>query len=202
MAHEVPKLPYDYDALEPHIDKETMQLHHDKHHQVYVDNLNNALKNHAELQAKPVEELLRYFKDLPAEIKTAVRNHGGGHANHSLFWEILKKDVPAEGDVVEAIKKKFGSMEKFKEDFTKAAMTQFGSGWAWLIVDDIGELQVINLPNQDSPLRQNWTPILGLDVWEHSYYKKYGPARASYVEAFWNVVNWEAVDEKFKAAKG
>jgi Fe-Mn family superoxide dismutase len=198
--HECPPLPYPYDALEPHIDTRTMQIHHDKHHQGYVNKLNAALEGHADLQDKSVEELLSDLDALPESIRTAVRNSGGGHANHTLFWPSMSPDGGGEpgGPLAEAINASFGSFSDFKEQFSKAAATRFGSGWAWLCVGG-GGLQVLSTPNQDSPLSQGLTPILGLDVWEHAYYLNYQNRRADYIAAFWNVVNWDEVALRYKA---
>lgn len=201
MTHEVPDLPYDYNALEPYIDEQTMRIHHDKHHAAYVANLNKALEGHADLEGKPVEELLAGLDTIPADIQAAVRNNGGGHANHTLFWSVLKKDVPEQGAVVDAIKEKWGSMDSFKEEFGKAAATRFGSGWAWLVVNN-GELEIMSTANQDSPLSKGKIPILGLDVWEHAYYLKYQNRRPDYIKAFWSVVNWEQVDKNLDQVKG
>ncbi len=200
MKHELPKLTYEYNALEPYIDEQTMRIHHTKHHQAYVDKLNGALEKAPELQSKPVEELLKNLNSVPESIRTAVRNHGGGHHNHSLFWQLLKKDVALSGEVEEAIKAKFGSFDKFKEDFTNAALGVFGSGWAWLVWNG-EDLEIMTTPNQDSPLSQGKTPLLGLDVWEHGYYIKYQNRRNEYIAAFFNVINWEKVNELFKARK-
>jgi Fe-Mn family superoxide dismutase len=199
--HECPPLPYPYDALEPHIDTRTMQIHHDKHHQGYVNKLNAALEGHAELQAKTVEELLSDLDALPESIRTAVRNNGGGHANHSLFWPSMSPEGGGEPDgaLAQAINAAFGSFDGFKEQFSKAAATRFGSGWAWLCVGSGGSLQVMSTPNQDSPLSQGLTPILGLDVWEHAYYLNYQNRRPDYIAAFWNIVNWDEVALRFKA---
>src|SRR5690606_6597066 len=175
MAHQLPPLPYPYNALEPHIDEQTMRIHHDKHHDTYVTKLNQALEGHPELQSKSIEDLLRGIDSVPESIRTAVRNNGGGHANHSLFWEIMSPNgggAPS-GALAAAINSAFGSFEKFKEEFTQAAANRFGSGWAWLVVDKDGKLAVTSTPNQDSPLMEGKTPILGLDVWEHAYYLKY-----------------------------
>lgn len=202
MAYELPKLPYDYDALEPHIDKETMTIHHTKHHNTYVTNLNNALEGHDDLASKSVEELISDLDAVPESIRTAVRNNGGGHANHTLFWEILAPggaNAPT-GELASAIEAKFGSFDAFKDEFSKAAAGRFGSGWAWLVVDN-GELKVTSTPNQDSPYMEGQTPILGLDVWEHAYYLNYQNRRPDYIAAFWNVVNWDVVAEKYAAAK-
>jgi|SRR5699024_5989302 len=199
---ELPELPYAYDALEPHIDKETMSIHHTKHHNTYVTKLNGALEGHSDLQDKSLIELLSNLDKLPENIKTAVRNNGGGHANHSLFWTLLSPNGGGEptGNLAEAINAKFGSFEAFKEEFASAAAGRFGSGWAWLVVDN-GELAITSTPNQDTPVMDGKTPILGLDVWEHAYYLKYQNKRPDYIAAFWNVVNWEKVAELYKAAK-
>lgn len=195
----LPKLPYNYDALEPYFDKETMQLHHTKHHQAYIDKLNAALQN-TPLAAKPVEELLKNLKAVPENIRTAVQNHGGGHFNHSFWWLLLKKDVKFSGEVAKEIEKTFGSYDKFKEQLTAAALGRFGSGWAWLVVNK-GKLEITSTANQDCPLSEGKIPILGVDVWEHSYYKKFGPNRAGYIEAFFNIINWEQVNKNYKAVK-
>ncbi len=194
MSHELPKLNYEYNALEPFIDEQTMKIHHTKHHQAYVDKLNAALEGNAELQKKKVEDLLKDLSKVPETIRTAVRNHGGGHANHSLFWQLLKKDTQLKGKISEAINKKFGSYDKFKEEFTKAALGVFGSGWAWLVLNG-KELEITTTPNQDSPLSQGKTPILGIDVWEHAYYLKVQNRRNEYVENFFKVINWNKVNE-------
>ena len=199
MAHEVPPLPYAYNALEPHIDEQTMRIHHDKHHAAYVNNLNTALEKHSDLQSKSVEELMKGINGVPEEIRTAVRNNGGGHVNHTMFWEIMgpgKGGQPG-GAVADAIKSSFGSFDAFKEQFTKAATTRFGSGWAWLL-DEGGKLVVESTANQDSPLMEGKQPILGLDVWEHAYYLKYQNRRPDYINAWWNVVNWDAVNKRFR----
>jgi superoxide dismutase, Fe-Mn family len=202
MAFELPQLPYAYDALEPHIDKETMNIHHTKHHNAYVTNLNNAIQGNAELESKSVEEIVANLDAVPEAIRTAVRNNGGGHANHSLFWQVLSPNgggAPS-GEIADAITKKFGSFESFKEEFNKAATTRFGSGWAWLVVNN-GELEITSTPNQDSPLSDGKTPVLGLDVWEHAYYLKYQNRRPEYITSFWNVVNWDEVTKRYNAAK-
>jgi len=202
MAFELPQLPYAYDALEPHIDKETMNIHHTKHHNAYVTNLNNAIQGNAELESKSVEEIVANLDAVPEAIRTAVRNNGGGHANHSLFWQVLSPNgggAPS-GELADAITKKFGSFESFKEEFNKAATTRFGSGWAWLVVNN-GELEITSTPNQDSPLSDGKTPVLGLDVWEHAYYLKYQNRRPEYITSFWNVVNWDEVTKRYNAAK-
>lgn len=200
MAHELPQLPYAFNALEPFIDEQTMQIHHGKHHQTYVNNLNAALETHTDLQAKSVEELIANIDALPEAIRTAVRNNGGGHANHSLFWQVMgpNKGGAPTGAVAEAINAKFGSFDAFKEAFAKAAAGRFGSGWAWLIKSGDG-VDVTSTPNQDSPLMEGKTPILGIDVWEHAYYLKYQNKRPDYVAAWWNVVDWDAVNKRFSA---
>ncbi|WP_409270667.1 superoxide dismutase [Neobacillus sp. SCS-31] len=202
MAFELPQLPYAYDALEPHIDKETMNIHHTKHHNTYVTNLNNALEGNEELLSKTVEEVISNLEAVPESARTAVRNNGGGHANHSLFWQILSPNGGSEpsGDLADAINSKFGSLESFKEEFAKAATTRFGSGWAWLVVNN-GALEITSTPNQDSPLMEGKTPILGLDVWEHAYYLKYQNRRPEYINSFWNVVNWDEVAKRYSEAK-
>jgi len=199
MAHEVPPLPYDYAALEPHIDEQTMRIHHDKHHAAYVNNLNAALEKHPELQQKSIEDLIKGINSVPEEIKTAVRNNGGGHVNHTMFWEIMGPGKGGEptGRVGEAIKSSFGGFDTFKEQFGKAATTRFGSGWAWLL-DVGGKLVIESTANQDSPLMEGKKPLLGLDVWEHAYYLKYQNRRPDYIGAWWNVVNWDAVNARFK----
>ena len=203
MAFTVPELPYPKDALEPHIDAKTMEIHHDKHHQTYVTKLNEALANHADLEKKSVEQLLGSINSIPENIRTAVRNHGGGHANHSLFWTIMGPKAGGEpsGDVASAIKSSFGDFAGFKEKFTAAAVGQFGSGWAWLCVDKSGKLALKAMPNQDSPIMEGLQPILGLDVWEHAYYLKYQNRRPDYITAWWNVVNWSEVNKRFASAK-
>lgn len=202
MAYELPQLPYAYDALEPHIDKETMNIHHTKHHNAYVTNLNNALAGHDDLLSKSVEELIANLDAVPESARPAVRNNGGGHANHSLFWELLSANGGGNpsGALAEAIDAKFGSFDAFKEEFAKAATTRFGSGWAWLSLKN-GELELTSTPNQDSPIMEGNTPLLGLDVWEHAYYLNYQNRRPDYIAAFWNVVNWDAVTKRFETAK-
>ncbi len=199
---ELPQLPYAYDALEPNIDKETMNIHHTKHHNTYITNLNAALEGYEELASKSLEELLANLDAIPEEIRTAVRNNGGGHANHTLFWRLLtpnSQKAPV-GEVASAINEKFGSFDAFKEAFTKAATTRFGSGWAWLVVNN-GELEITSTPNQDSPISEGKTPILGLDVWEHAYYLHYQNRRPEYIGAFWNIVNWEEVEKLYQESK-
>ncbi len=199
--HTVPSLAYAFDALEPHIDARTMEIHHDKHHAAYVAKLNGALEGQSDLAAKPLEELLRGIDSIPESIRTVVRNHGGGHANHTLFWEVMAPNaggVPS-GKLAEAIDRDFGSFAAFQEKLTNAAANQFGSGWGWLVASG-GKLEVLARPNQDSPLMEGKTPILGVDVWEHAYYLKYQNRRPDYLAAWWNVVNWPAVAAKFAAA--
>lgn len=195
MKHVLPPLPYAYNALEPFIDEKTMNIHHTKHHQTYVDKLNAALEGHNELADLPVEALLKNLDQVPEKIRTAVRNHGGGHANHSFFWPLLKKDVPYEGGIREHIDSGFGSFEAFRKEFTTKASLLFGSGWTWLVTDG-GKLEIITTPNQDSPVSLGKKPLLGLDVWEHAYYLKYQNRRPEYIEAFFNVINWEKVNEQ------
>ncbi|RKD21022.1 superoxide dismutase [Ammoniphilus oxalaticus] len=200
--YELPALPYAANALEPHVDEETMNIHHGRHHQAYVNNLNAALEGHDNLSSKSIEDLIADLDAVPENIRGAVRNNGGGHANHALFWEIMSPNgggTPT-GDLANDINSTFGSFDKFKEEFAKAAATRFGSGWAWLIVDN-GKLAVTSTPNQDSPIMEGKTPILGLDVWEHAYYLKYQNKRPDYVSAFWNVVNWDEVSKRYAAAK-
>lgn len=197
--HTLPKLPYAYDALEPTIDAKTMEIHHTKHHQAYIDKLNLALEKHPELFNKKVEELLSGITNVPEDIRTAVRNHAGGHANHSLFWEIMtpdRTDNSFVGDIKDKIEKKFGSYDNFKKLFSECAMNRFGSGWAWLVLNK-GELEIYSTPNQDSPLMEGKIPLLGLDLWEHSYYITWQWRRAEYVNAFFDVINWKKVSELF-----
>ncbi|MCX7860958.1 MAG: superoxide dismutase [Chloroflexus sp.] len=203
MAFEVPPLPYDYNALEPYIDEATMHYHHDNHHQTYVTNLNNALTNYPDLQSKSIEELLSNLEAIPEAIRTAVRNNGGGHWNHTFFWEIMAPNAGGapEGELAAAIDAAFGSFDAFKEKFKAAALGRFGSGWAWLIAGKDGSLSIMSTPNQDNPLMEGKTAILGIDVWEHAYYLKYQYKRAAYVDAWWNVVNWAKVAEHYAAAK-
>lgn len=202
MAYELPELPYAYDALEPHIDKETMNIHHTKHHNTYITNVNAALEGHDDLASKSVEELIADLDAVPESARTAVRNNGGGHANHSLFWKLLSPSGGGNptGALGEAINSKFGSFDEFKEKFAAAGKTRFGSGWAWLVLSN-GELEITSTPNQDSPLMEGKTPLLGLDVWEHAYYLKYQNKRPDYINAFWNVVNWEEVSNRYETAK-
>ena len=201
MKQTLPTLPYAYDALEPFFDAKTMEIHHTKHHQTYVDKLNAALEAQTDLQKLSVEDVLRDLNSVPENIRTAVKNHGGGHANHSFWWPILRKEVNFGGDIAAAINSKFGGYDEFKEKFSTAAALLFGSGWTWLVVNK-GNLEIMTTPNQDSPLSQGKTPVLGIDVWEHAYYLKYQNRRPDYIAAFFNVINWEQVDEYYKAAIG
>lgn len=198
--HTLPDLNYAYDALEPYIDTQTMRIHHTKHHQAYIDKLNAALKKYPELEDKSAEDLIRDLNSVPQDIRTAVRNHGGGHVNHSFFWPILKKNVPVKGKIAEAITAKFGDFDKFKHEFVTAAAGQFGSGWAWLVLEN-NNLEIMTTANQDSPLTVGKTPVMGVDVWEHAYYLKYQNRRPDYLEAFFNVINWEKVNELYLTAK-
>ncbi|WP_368178147.1 superoxide dismutase [Aeromonas sp. R7-1] len=202
MSHTLPALPYAYDALEPHIDAKTMEIHHSRHHQTYVTNLNAALADLPELAALPLEVLLARIDSLPAQVQGAVRNHGGGHANHSLFWQVMSPAGGGEpgGELAAAILRDLGGLEAFKQAFTQAALSRFGSGWAWLVVDGRGKLQVVSSANQDSPLMEGLTPILGLDVWEHAYYLKYQNKRPDYIAAFYNVIDWGEVARRYVAA--
>ncbi|MHC5268042.1 superoxide dismutase [Enterococcus sp. LJL98] len=202
MTYQLPKLPYAYDALEPYIDVETMHLHHEKHHNAYVTNLNVAIEKYPELGSKSIEALISDMDAIPEDIRTAVRNNGGGHANHTFFWNIMAPNAGGEpvGELKTAIDEAFGSFTDFKAQFKAAAATRFGSGWAWLALKD-GKLEITSTPNQDSPLMDGATPILGLDVWEHAYYLNYKNVRPDYVDAFWNLVNWEKVNELYLAAK-
>ncbi len=198
MTYKLPELPYAYDALEPHFDKETMSIHHSKHHNAYVTNLNIALEGNEELLNKSIEDLIANLDAVPEGKRTAVRNNGGGHANHSLFWELLSAEGGGNpsGALAEAIDSKFGSFETFKEEFAKAGATRFGSGWAWLVLNG-EELEIMSTPNQDSPIMEGKTPLLGLDVWEHAYYLNYQNRRPDYISAFWNVVNWDEVSKRY-----
>lgn len=202
MSHTLPALPYAYDALEPHIDALTMEIHHSRHHQTYINNLNAALADLPELAALPLEALLARIDSLPAQVQGAVRNHGGGHANHSLFWQVMSPQGGGEpdGELAAAIERDLGGLESFRQAFTQAALSRFGSGWAWLVVDGRGKLQVVSSANQDSPLMEGLTPILGLDVWEHAYYLKYQNKRPDYIAAFYNVIDWDEVARRYVAA--
>jgi Fe-Mn family superoxide dismutase len=205
MAYELPPLPYDYNALEPYIDAETMHLHHDKHHQAYVTNLNTAMQSApADLQNLPVDQLMRRINDVPENIRQAVINNGGGHANHSMFWVIMTPGGPKElqGELAQAIQQTFGSVENLQNAINDAGAKRFGSGWTWLVMNPGGQLEVISTANQDSPLMQGRMPILGNDVWEHAYYLKYQNRRPDYLKAWWNVVNWNEVGKRYQQAKG
>ncbi len=195
----LPKLPYSYDALEPYLDAKTMELHHSKHHATYVAKLNEALEKSPELQNKSIEELLANLNAVPENIRTAIKNHGGGHYNHSFFWTIMKPNGEGEptGELAKSIVRDFGDFNKFRENFTKTAVGLFGSGWTWLVVNTANKLSIITTPNQDSPLSVGLRPLLNLDIWEHAYYLKYQNRRAEYVEAWWQVINWPAVEKKF-----
>ncbi|EJY9229981.1 superoxide dismutase [Listeria monocytogenes] len=202
MTYELPKLPYTYDALEPNFDKETMEIHYTKHHNTYVTKLNEAFAGHPELASKSAEELVANLDSVPEDIRGAVRNHGGGHANHTLFWSILSPNgggAPT-GDLKSAIESEFGTFDEFKEKFNAAAAARFGSGWAWLVVNN-GKLEIVSTANQDSPLSDGKTPVLGLDVWEHAYYLKFQNRRPEYIDTFWNVINWDEANKRFDAAK-
>ncbi|WEV60190.1 superoxide dismutase [Streptococcaceae bacterium ESL0729] len=203
MAFTLPELPYAYDALEPYFDEATMRLHHDRHHQTYVTNLNAALEKHQDLKVESLEALIEDLDMVPEDIRGAVRNNGGGHLNHSFFWEILAPNAggPADGEIGDAIAETFGSFEDFKEAFKQAAVGRFGSGWAWLVVDEDGNLKITSTANQDSPITDGLTPVLGLDVWEHAYYLKYHNVRPDYIAAFFDLVNWNKVNELYAAAK-
>ena len=203
MAHSLPNLPYDFAALEPHIDAQTMQIHHGKHHAAYVNNLNAAVEKHPELTVKSAEQLIFSLNTVPEDIRTAVRNNVGGHVNHTMFWQLMgpaKGGAPT-GEIAAVIKNHFGGFDSFKEQMNKGGVGRFGSGWTWLVVGKDGALQVTDTANQDSPLMSGQTPILGIDVWEHAYYLKYQNRRPDYLEAWWNVVNWAEVSRRFEAAK-
>ena len=204
MPFELPPLPYDYSALEPYIDTQTMQLHHDKHHQTYVTNVNNALQGHDQLAAMSVDDLLRNIKQVPESIRTAVQNNAGGHSNHSMFWNIMTPNGGGEptGNLASAIQQAFGSFDAFKTAFNDAGTKRFGSGWAWLVLDTNGKLQVISTANQDSPLMSGMYPVMGNDVWEHAYYLKYQNRRPEYLNAWWNVVNWDAIAHRYEQGRG
>ena len=200
MAYELPPLPYPFAALEPHIDAKTMEIHHDKHHQAYITNANNALKDYPDLAAKPVEELIANLNAVPESIRTAVRNNAGGHANHSFFWKIMGPNAGGEpkGKLADAIKSTFGGLDQFKEKLQAAGAGRFGSGWAWLVLNKQGSLEITSTPNQDSPIMDGLKPVLGVDVWEHAYYLKYQNRRPDYLKAWWNVVNWPAVTQHYE----
>jgi len=199
MAHSLPPLPYPSDALEPHIDKQTMEIHHGKHHNAYVTNLNAALDKHPELASKSAEDLIRGISTVPEDIRTAVRNNGGGHVNHSMFWQIMGPNAggPPTGAIADAINAAFGGFDKFKEEFKKAAVGRFGSGWAW-VVDNGGKIAIESSPNQDNPMMDGKKPVFGIDVWEHAYYLKYQNRRPDYIDAWWNVVNWGEINKRLK----
>jgi len=203
MAFSLPPLAYAYNALEPHIDARTMEIHHTKHHQAYINNVNNAIKGRADLENKSVEELIANIAAIPEDIRNVVRNNAGGHANHTFFWTIIGPNAGGQpqGNVAAAINAAFGSFDAFKEKFAQAATTRFGSGWAWVSVGQDGKLEISSTPNQDSPLMEGKTPILGIDVWEHAYYLHYQNRRPDYIAAFWNVVNWQEVEKRFNALK-
>ncbi|NNF99098.1 MAG: superoxide dismutase [Desulfobacteraceae bacterium] len=199
MTYSLPELPYKYDALEPFFDEQTMRIHHTKHHQTYIDKLNAALKGHDQFQDRPAELLLKNLNEVPENIRTAVRNHGGGHVNHSFFWPLLKKDVVFGGDIAAAITSTYGNFDNFKSRFSESAALLFGSGWTWLVADN-GKLDIMTTPNQDSPVSVGAVPILGLDVWEHAYYLKYQNRRPEYIEAFFNIIDWDKANKNFKKA--
>ena len=203
MAFELPPLPYDYSALEPYIDTQTMQIHHDKHHQTYVTNVNNALQGQDQLASMSVDDLLRNINQVPESIRTAVRNNAGGHSNHSMFWNIMKPNGGGQptGDLASAIQQVFGSFDAFKAALNDAGTKRFGSGWTWLVLDSSGKLQVISTANQDSPLMDGLYPVMGNDVWEHAYYLKYQNRRPEYLNAWWNVVNWDEVARRYEQAR-
>ncbi len=204
MPYELPPLPYPNDALEPHIDAATMEIHHDKHHQAYITNLNKALEANADLSSKPINELIADLSAVPEAARTAVRNNGGGHANHSFFWKIMGPNGGGEptGELAEAIKETFGSLDALKEKINAAGAGRFGSGWSWLVLSKDKKLEVISTPNQDNPIMDGHTPILGVDVWEHAYYLKYQNKRPDYLKAWWNTLNWSAINENYVAARG
>ena len=201
MAYELPPLPYPFNALEPHIDAKTMEIHHDKHHQAYITNANNALKDHPDLAAKPVDELIANLSQVPESIRTVVRNNAGGHSNHSFFWKIMAPNAGGapKGKLAEAITATFGSVDAFKEKFQAAGASRFGSGWAWLVINKEGKLEITSTPNQDSPIMEGLKPVIGVDVWEHSYYLLYQNKRPDYLKAWWNVVNWDQAEKNFSA---
>ena len=201
MAYELPPLSYPFNALEPHIDAKTMEIHHDKHHQAYITNANNALKDHPDLAAKPVDELIANLSQVPESIRTVVRNNAGGHSNHSFFWQIMAPNAGGapKGKLAEAITTTFGSVDAFKEKFQAAGASRFGSGWAWLVVNKEGKLEITSTPNQDSPIMEGLKPVIGIDVWEHSYYLLYQNKRPDYLKAWWNVVNWDQAEKNFSA---
>jgi Fe-Mn family superoxide dismutase len=203
MAYELPPLPYPSNALEPHIDAKTMEIHHDKHHQAYITNANKALEGHPDLAAKPVDELLADLNKIPESVRTVLRNNAGGHSNHTFFWKIMGPNAGGtpKGKLAEAINSTFGGLDQFKEEFQKAAIGRFGSGWAWLVVNKEGKLQITSTANQDTPISDGLKPVIGVDVWEHSYYLLYQNRRPDYLKAWWNVVNWDQAEKNFEAAK-
>ena len=203
MAYELPPLPYPSNALEPHIDAKTMEIHHDKHHQAYITNANKALEGHPDLAAKPVNELLADLNKVPESIRTVLRNNAGGHSNHTFFWKIIGPNAGGtpKGKLAEAINSTFGGFDQFKEELQKAAIGRFGSGWAWLVVNKEGKLQITSTANQDTPISDGLKPVIGVDVWEHSYYLLYQNRRPDYLKAWWNVVNWDQAEKNFEAAK-
>jgi len=203
MAYELPPLPYPSNALEPHIDAKTMEIHHDKHHQAYITNANKALEGHPDLAAKPVDELLADLNKIPESVRTVLRNNAGGHSNHTFFWKIMGPNAGGtpKGKLAEAINSTFGGFDQFKEELQKAAIGRFGSGWAWLVVNKEGKLQITSTANQDTPISDGLKPVVGVDVWEHSYYLLYQNRRPDYLKAWWNVVNWDQAEKNFEAAK-
>lgn len=203
MSHQLPNLPYTYNALEPHIDALTMEIHHSRHHQAYINNLNAALEKHPELSETPLEALVKGLDQLPEDIRTAVRNNGGGHYNHSLFWSAMGPEGSREpvGELKAVLLQTFGSFDEFKEKFAQAAVSRFGSGWAWLVKNDAGGLEIVSTANQDNPLSEGKMPLLGLDVWEHAYYLKFMNKRPDYIQSWWNVVNWDAVESRYQSMK-
>lgn len=200
MSYSLPELPYSYDALEPYIDAKTMEIHHTKHHNAYITNVNNALNGHDDLASKSGEELITDLNAVPESIRSAVQNNGGGYVNHAMFWQIMKKDVPFAGEIADAVNSELGGFDQFKDAFAKAGATRFGSGWAWLVVNS-GKLEIMSTANQDSPLSVGKKPVLCLDVWEHAYYLHYQNRRPDYIQAFFNIINWEKVNEFYLAAK-
>ena len=200
MIYKLPELGYSYDALEPYIDAKTMEIHHSKHHQAYVDNLNKAIEGSSGFENKKIEDIISNINNVPESIRATVKNNVGGHLNHSFFWQLLRKDIKPSGYVLDAIQKKFGDLKKFMEQFKAASLGRFGSGWAWLVLNK-GELEIMSTANQDSPLSEGKLPILSLDLWEHAYYLKYQNRRSDYVDAFFNIINWEKVNEHFESAR-
>jgi len=201
MVHELPKLEFEYDSLEPYMDSKTVEIHYSKHHQTYVNKLNDAIKDYPKLQDKSAEELLKNLDSIPTKIRQAVINHGGGHFNHTFFWSILKKEIKPSGEILTEIEKKFGSFDSFKEEFSKTSATVFGSGWAWLVLNENKELEIMQTKNQDSPISQGKTPLLVIDIWEHAYYLKYQNKRPEFIEAFFNLIDWDKVNENLLKTK-